>query len=256
MKETQQLIDYVRLYDMQDPKIQLKLAHSLQVGKLCEELAKRLGLETEDIALAKRIGLLHDIGRFPQVTRYHTFEDAKSEPHAQLGLKVLFEEGWIQKFRCDHTQEHLIRQAIRYHSDRTLPKTLDPRETMFCHIVRDCDKIDILRVHQQHPFTDYLNCTKEELSASLISDAVVDAFLQRTTVDFTKRKTPLDILLSHDAILFGLHYPQSKEMFIERRYCLFTALQGISFLEKDTRRKLSIIMRSCKEEGFLVKEIL
>lgn len=35
------------------------------------------------------IGLFHDVGRFYQFTVYRTFNDALSENHAKLGLKVI-----------------------------------------------------------------------------------------------------------------------------------------------------------------------
>ena len=128
-------------------------------------------------------------------------------------------------------------------------------EVMESFLKSDGDKIDILRVHQEHPFTDYLDCTKEELAVSTVSDALIDAFLRHETVDHALRRTPLDILLSHDALVFGLHDPLSRQLFIETGCPLFSALEGIRFRD-DTRQRLHILQEECRRCGFPVKEVL
>jgi putative nucleotidyltransferase with HDIG domain len=67
----------------------LKEKHTWMVVKNCENLAKHLNLNEHDSLLAKMIGLFHDVGRFYQFTVYRTFNDALSENHAKLGLKVI-----------------------------------------------------------------------------------------------------------------------------------------------------------------------
>ena len=42
------------------------------------------------------LGLLHDIGRFEQARRFHTFIDYKSMDHARYGVWYLFEQGHIR----------------------------------------------------------------------------------------------------------------------------------------------------------------
>ena len=66
---------------------------SLDINTL---FAQRLGLNQEQVNLATAIGLLHDIGRFEQVRLYHTFNDGKSVNHAEIGVKILFEDGLIR----------------------------------------------------------------------------------------------------------------------------------------------------------------
>ena len=103
--------------------------------------------------------------------------------------------------------------------------------------------------------TDYLDCTKEELAVSTVSDALIDAFLRHETLDHALRRTPLDILLSHDALVFGLHDPLSRQLFIETGCPLFSALEGIRFRD-DTRQRLHILQEECRRCGFPVKEVL
>lgn len=60
----------------------------------------------------------------------------------------------------------------------------------------------------------------------------------------------MDILLSHDAIVFGLHFDAGKAMLKERGYALFTALCGLDFKRQDTRDKLQRIYEECQSCGF------
>lgn len=56
------------------------LQHSVETARLCAIMASELGLGTNNIKLAKRAGLLHDIGKVP---------DEETElSHALLGMKI------------------------------------------------------------------------------------------------------------------------------------------------------------------------
>ena len=65
--------NYVEKYDATNTRIAYKIGHTYRVVDLAERIARDLKLESEDVELAKMIGLLHDIGRFEQVRRYDTF---------------------------------------------------------------------------------------------------------------------------------------------------------------------------------------
>ena len=84
---------YVERFDPQDPKIALKVEHTWRVADLAEKIARSLleGASPEYVDLAWLLGLLHDVGRFEQVRRYGTFNDAASTSHAALGARVLFD---------------------------------------------------------------------------------------------------------------------------------------------------------------------
>jgi ribonuclease Y len=56
------------------------LHHSREVARLCATMAAELGLNPQQIKLAKRAGLLHDIGKVP--------EDQPELPHAILGMEL------------------------------------------------------------------------------------------------------------------------------------------------------------------------
>ncbi len=78
------------------------------------------------------LGLLHDIGRFQQLTQYGTFKDAESVDHAELGADILFKDGLIHSFPSfsvpELTDDRLIAEtAIRLHNKLALPGNLDEK---------------------------------------------------------------------------------------------------------------------------------
>ena len=53
--------EYIRNYDIENPKIALKVAHIERVSAIAKKTAESLNLSKEDVELAELIGLLHDI---------------------------------------------------------------------------------------------------------------------------------------------------------------------------------------------------
>ena len=154
---------YVERFDPQDPKIALKVEHTRRVADLAEKIARSLpeGASPEYVDLAWLLGLLHDVGRFEQVRRYGTFNDAASTSHAALGARVLFDglDGAAPKVRdyvAAPDEDGLIRTAVALHSSWRLPQDLDARTRRLCELLRDADKIDILKVNCTCPLLGHV----------------------------------------------------------------------------------------------------
>lgn len=129
------------------------------MAALCGRIAESLSLPQQDIDLAWLSGILHDVGRFEQLRRYNTFIDAQSVSHAALSVSVLFDEGRIRDYLDDTNADTLLRAAVEWHSAFRLPDSLDERTQRFCQILRDADKIDILRVNVETPMEEIYNVT-------------------------------------------------------------------------------------------------
>lgn len=138
--------DYVSNYDLTDKKIKLKYNHSYRVMALSKKYAKKLNFSKEDQELATIIGLLHDIGRFEQVRLYNTFNDSISIDHADLGVKILFEDGLITKFWDNEDDYEIIKFAIQNHNKFKIEETDDEKKIMHAKLIRDTDKTDIIYV--------------------------------------------------------------------------------------------------------------
>ena len=90
------------------------LQHSREVAKLCGVMASELGLNPK---LAKRAGLLHDIGKVP--------EEETESPHAILGME------WAEKYG----EKKEVCNAIGAHHDEI------EMTSLFSPIVQVCDAI-------------------------------------------------------------------------------------------------------------------
>lgn len=209
---------YASGYDLKDPKLLLKYIHTGKVAENCDRIAGSLMLTEEDRDIAWVIGMLHDIGRFEQLRRYHTFMDSASIDHAAFGADLLFRERLIETFGLEQKHYVLIEKAVRYHSLYRLPESLTERELLFCQIIRDADKADIFRANYETGMEAIYNVTEEELKMSPITPEVLEAFMEGHAVLRSLKRAPLDHLVGHLALSFELIYPESRRIVQEQGY--------------------------------------
>ncbi len=200
---------YVANYDASDSKVSLKIIHTDHVAAMCDAVSDSLHLSDEDRDTAWLSGMLHDIGRFEQLRRYGTFFDRKSVNHAALSADLLFRDGLIDRFTEDHSRDALIEKVIRLHNVFRLPDVLTEREKMFCDILRDADKIDIIRVNRETPMSEIYDLPEEAFYTTPISDRVYEDALNKTNVNRENSRTAVDYLIGHICFVFGLVYPES-----------------------------------------------
>jgi len=93
------------------------LKHSIETAHLCASMAAELGLNPKQVKMAKRGGLLHDIGKVSE-------EDSEL-PHAPLGMKI-----------CEkHGENPIICNAVGAHHDEV------EMNNIISPIVQACDAI-------------------------------------------------------------------------------------------------------------------
>lgn len=146
--------DYVKKYDLTIKPIMGKYHHSFRVMEFAKEIAISLGLSDKDIKLASDCGLLHDIARFKQYSDYETYIDRLSFDHGDVGYEIL-------KDLLNNEDKDIILISTKYHNKYVLPE-LDERTKLFCNIVRDADKLDIMK-EQFSEMKDEKVILKEEL---------------------------------------------------------------------------------------------
>lgn len=211
--------EYTSKYNASDPKIKLKIDHTYRVAVLAERIAKTVTDVSIDADLAWTMGMLHDIGRFEQVKRYGTFVDSESVDHAVLGISILFVEGLLDFFGdFSEKERELLRISIANHNKFRIPEGMDDLTTAYCNILRDADKIDILRVNCDTPLEDIYNVTTEKLKKAAVSEEVKKGFLERHTVLRSLKHTPVDNLVGHICLVFELVYPVSTQIAEEQGY--------------------------------------
>lgn len=217
----EQFASYTRNYDPEDTKIALKIAHTYRVADNCEQIARSIGLTDEEVEFAWLSGMLHDIGRFEQVKRYNTFIDSESVDHAEFGADLLFgEEGLISDYIDDRDWDAMLEIVIRQHNKYRMDETISGKTLVFCNILRDADKVDILRVNIETPMEEIYNVTEEVLLTSGVSEKVMEQVRERHAINRDIMDSPAEHLIGHIALTFELVYEKSRELAKEQGYVL------------------------------------
>jgi ribonuclease Y len=126
------------------------LQHSREVANICAIMAAELGL---NVKMAKRAGLLHDIGKVP--------EDEPELPHAILGMKL------AEKFG----EKPDVCNAIGAHHDEI------EMTSIFSPIIQVADAISGARPGARREIVEsYINRIKELESLALAYDGVLKAY--------------------------------------------------------------------------------
>ncbi|KAB2872355.1 MAG: ribonuclease Y [Bacteroidales bacterium] len=126
------------------------LQHSREVANLCAIMASELGLNPK---VAKRAGLLHDIGKVP--------DDEPELPHAVLGMKL------AEKYK----EKPEICNAIGSHHDEV------EMTTLFAPIVQVCDAISGARPGARREVVEsYIKRLKEMEDMALSYPGVLKTF--------------------------------------------------------------------------------
>ena len=236
----QAFASYTAQYNADDPKIKLKIDHTYRVADLCEVIAATVtGADTD---LAWLSGMLHDVGRFEQVRRYNTFSDAQSVDHAAFGADLLFREGLIDSFgQYDEHYKALLETVIRNHSKFRIDEGLSDEYMTYCQILRDADKIDILKVNVETPIEDIYNVSYDELKRAAVTEEVKQGFREKHCIPRSVRRTPVDLRVSHISMVYELVFPISREIVRDQGY-LYKMLEFES--ENEDTRKWFEYMRS------------
>ncbi len=239
---------YVEQFDKAVPGITSKQLHSHIVSQLCEKLAAKLGWNGHDVQLAWVMGLLHDIGRFEQARRYHTFIDYQSMDHARFGAIYLFEYGHIRDFVPASTDDEVLELSIRFHSAYEIPADVTGRSRIFCQLLRDADKIDLFRVYSgylEHPETVW-QVSLDDLGAQDLSPAVFREALEGRLVHTRKKRTALDFFVGCLCQIFDMTFMPSLEEVLAQGY--YNQLLDFRAKKPESEKQLARIREKCKEK--------
>ncbi len=167
-----------------------KKIHSYYVRDNIVKIAKEEKLNV-DTFIVEFIGLFHDIGRFYQFDKYETFNDAKSENHAKLSVKVLEDEGIIHM--VDYDKRAYIIDSILNHNLQDLPKIEDNKMYIYSSLLRDADKLDGFRtitIYEKE--NKNLAYFKDKSDEPVISKEILDNIFNHKTIYKYNMKTILE----------------------------------------------------------------
>ena len=197
----------------------LKLEHTFAVLARARRIASAEGLPEHLLRAAELAALYHDVARFEQYLRWHTFRDSVSVNHGLLGAQLLKRlrrlEGEEKNTRV------LVRAAVALHNRYALPASLPDEARLVTGIVRDADKLDILRVMEQH-----LSGTERDATVVLhvadepdrFSPEVVEAALTGRLASYGQLRYVNDFRILLGTWIHDLSFASSRRMMAEEGY--------------------------------------
>ena len=210
---------FKEISEEQNKNFQIKREHSFRVGDIVYWLTQKLKWNGEDTKDAVISGIFHDLGRFPQLIKYNTFNDLKSVDHAEYSVEILKKEGFLEKLDRKETDD--IYYAIEQHNKFDSPGNGGEMMYSLARILRDADKIDILKV-----LTDYYSqrnaepnhtLTWELPKGSSVSSEVAKTVLAGKLVQKKDVNSEIDVKIMQLSWVFDLNYKYSVEYILEKR---------------------------------------
>lgn len=206
--------------------LNLKLDHTRQVVENAALIMAAEGWPAALIRQGQAGALLHDVGRFQQLTTYGTFDDRRSIDHGACGCEILEREAVLDGLPS--AERVAILAAVRYHNAKRLPPELDAVATMLTHLVRDADKLDIFRVFENAVTSGEL-AANPQIAWNLDldgppSDAVMAHIEAGEPVDYGDARTLCDfVLIQVSWIQAQLHFRSTLRLALERGALEFRA---------------------------------
>lgn len=213
---------YMKSFYTDDEEVQngilIKEKHTGYVTSNCVELAKFLNLSNHDVELAEIIGLFHDVGRFYQYQKYKTFNDAQSEDHANLALKVIEGLEFFNELSVDDYE--LVKFAIKNHNKKVIEPCDDDRKVFFAKLIRDADKLDIYRVLEPYFAQENADKMPNFITGRSpdISPDFIEKFVRGEQTDYNQIRTNGDRKIVRLMWIYDVNFKWTMEKIVERGY--------------------------------------
>lgn len=239
-KAKDEFLKYTENYDLNNSNIFRKQTHSLRVMEISKQISEGLNLSQEEIELATLIGLLHDIARFEQYTKFKTFKDARSVDHGDLGVEILDKD--IRKYIKTDKYDEIIKIAIKNHNKYAIENGLTKEQELFSKIVRDADKIDII----YEAIEMFWENQESEVENSKISREVVEQFKKQELINKLDKETLIDDVVSIIAFVFDINYDVSLQIIKNNNY-INKIVDRFNVKDKKTKEELEEIRKIANE---------
>lgn len=203
-----------------DQNYKLKIEHTRNVCKNIVHIAQAELLGADKIYIAEAIALFHDIGRFPQYANFKTFNDRISINHGLLGADVLMDKGVLKDL--SERDADAVMTGVKFHNAFSIPKLQDEEMLLYLRLIRDADKLDILR-----GFIEYYEDASGERSSvpahglpdnDEYSEDVLSSISNGKIASFNDAKTLNDFKLMHLSWVYDLNFNSTLKLFFERDY--------------------------------------
>ena len=231
---------YVSNYDMSLKRLNRKRGHSYRVMEISTKIAEAQNLSEEGVEIATLIGLLHDIARFEQYTKYRTLNDPDSIDHGDFGVEILEKDDYLRKYIETTEYDNIILKAIKNHNKFEIEANLTKEEELYAKIIRDADKLDIFYEAAEMFWKD----SKEEVSNSKITPYIENEILKGKTVKRKKNMkiNQLDKMISMIGFIYDLQFKKSFQIVKEEKY-IDRIIGQFNFVDSETKKKVENIRK-------------
>jgi len=232
-KIKRKLLKYLKQnFELKSYGTHLKYWHTKRTAILSKQIAKSLNLTLEEQNLAYVLGLFHDFARFNQWTTYKSFDDDKTKDHADWAVELLFQKNMIKEFNIPEKYYPILKTATMEHNKFKISKNvIDEKTILFCKIIRDADKLDILNI-----------LLKQEIklpnTTTGITQEVIETCKKNTLVDKKYVVTRLDFYLMTLALVYDLNFNFSYQKLQKMKYCKKVILQVKTLFNIDEQELL------------------
>jgi hypothetical protein len=196
--------------------LDLKIRHTGHVLANARDIVGS-GLFSPPVARACLLAALyHDVARFEQYLRYHTFKDRESCNHGLMGVVILKRERPLDGE--EKPVRHTVLAAVALHNRFALPRRLPEDVCLATRVVRDSDKLDILRIMDEHlsgpkPYSPTVVLSLPD-SPDITGEAVIDAALAGRVAAYADLRSVNDFRLLLGTWFFDMNFPASRDRFV------------------------------------------
>lgn len=214
-----ELIKHIREIKIENPRIQTKSGHIMRVIENSKKIAIELKLNQKQIEVAELIGLLHDIGRFEQYklfdknTESKILDTTKKFDHGEAGVEVLKKDNYIREYIEESKYDDIIYKAIYEHNKYALSEELSEEEKLFCKIIKDADKIDLIyeAVYKYWQEPEQI----KEVENGKLSERMLEDFYNQKLANNINRISETDQILRFVSFVFDINFNCSFKMLKE-----------------------------------------
>lgn len=237
-KAEEEFKNYSTNYDMNESHIERKVRHTFRVEKICEKIASSIGMSEEKIKLAKLIGLLHDIARFEQYTRYQTYVDLNSIDHANFAVEILKKDNYIRRYIESEEYDDIILKAIEYHNKYAIGNDVNEEEKLFCKIIRDADKLDIMYQATCETWKEII----KDIEKQEISPKVYEQFIKKELIDRNNVENDIDKVVVDIAFIYDYNFKENYKIIRENNY-IDKTIERFNFKKDKTKKQMELIRK-------------
>ena len=204
----------------QQRNFSIKKDHTLRVAANTSQLAGELELPDDEVRAAALAAIFHDIGRFNQIAEFSTLDDSVSADHAELSVALVKEKNYLKAE--NEALQDVIYNAILHHNKFELPRNLKGSSLTVAKLLRDADKLDILRV-----LTDYYTAKNQPANHMLtwdlpqspkVSPGVEKEIMAGKLVTRKEVKSETDVKIMQLSWIYDINFKPAVELILRNRY--------------------------------------